>query len=144
MNNKILVVFQYEKWFVYQTSWFKAHLLNFFSDINEMEKKNKNSWKSLPTRTMYIKKQLNNSNLISSWIIYNYISLLYLPKKYRSPGMRVKILAITRHNNRFRIGVATTEIIPYDSENLVNRKQKKIKIFQTQTFFSDQVFWFIR
>ena len=85
---------------------------------------------------MHIKKQLNNSNLISSWII----SLLYLPKKYRSPGMRVKILTITRHNNRFRIGVATTEIIPYDSENLVNRKQKKIKIFQTQTFFSDQVF----
>ena len=101
-------------------------------------KKNKNSWKSLPTRTMHIKKQLNNSNLISSWIIYNYISLLYLPKKYRSPGMRVKILAITRHNNRFRIGVATTEIIPYDSENLDNRKQKNrnisLKIFSVINF----------
>ena len=26
-NNEILVVFQCEKWFVYQTTWFKARLL---------------------------------------------------------------------------------------------------------------------
>ena len=27
MNNEILVVYQCEKWFVYQTTWFKAHFL---------------------------------------------------------------------------------------------------------------------
>ena len=50
--------------------------------------------------------------------------------------MRVKILAITRHNNRFRIGVATTEIIPYDSENLDNKKQKyfRLKLFAVINF----------
>ena len=52
--------------------------------------------------------------------------------------MRVKILTITRHNNRFRIGVATTEIIPYDSENLDNRKQKNkdisLKLFSVINF----------
>ena len=29
MNNEILVVFQWEKLFVYQTTWFKARLLRF-------------------------------------------------------------------------------------------------------------------
>ena len=32
INNEILVVFQCKKWFVYQTTWFKAHLLRFFSE----------------------------------------------------------------------------------------------------------------
>ena len=31
MNNEILVVFQCEKWFTYQTTWFKTHLLRFFN-----------------------------------------------------------------------------------------------------------------
>ena len=48
--------------------------------------------------------------------------------------MRVKILTITRHNNRFRIGGATTERIPYDSENLNNRKQKNKNILDSNIF----------
>ena len=31
MNNEMLVVFQCEKWFTYQTTWFKTHLLRFFN-----------------------------------------------------------------------------------------------------------------
>ena len=34
MNNEILLVFQYEKWFVYQTTWYKAGFLSFFSSEN--------------------------------------------------------------------------------------------------------------
>ena len=33
MNNEILVVFQYEKWFFYQAIWFKAILLKFFCEF---------------------------------------------------------------------------------------------------------------
>ena len=41
MNNEILVVFQCEKWFVYQATWFKAHLLRLFFlkiDVNIIAK----------------------------------------------------------------------------------------------------------
>ena len=34
MNNEILIVFQCKKWFVYQTTWFKTHLLRFFIPEN--------------------------------------------------------------------------------------------------------------